>query len=118
MSKTFDPKQHWESIYAKKDATDVSWYQAMPKVSLDLFDEYRVPMDARIIDVGGGDSLFVDHLLERVARLYDTETDMLLKKLPTLLEPVILAVLFVLVLGLALAVYLPMWKMASFARPQ
>jgi ubiquinone/menaquinone biosynthesis C-methylase UbiE len=37
----------------------------MPKVSLDLFDEYRVPKDACIIDVGGGDSLLVDHLLER-----------------------------------------------------
>jgi SAM-dependent methyltransferase len=65
MSTTFDPKQHWENIYARKAATDVSWYQAMPKVSLDLFDEYRVPKNARIIDVGGGDSLLVDHLLER-----------------------------------------------------
>src|SRR5690606_21538549 len=39
--------------------------QAMPKVSLDLFAEYRVPLNARVIDVGGGDSLLVDHLLER-----------------------------------------------------
>lgn len=61
----FDPKQHWENIYTKKAATDVSWYQAMPKVSLDLFAEYRVPLSARVIDVGGGDSLLVDHLLER-----------------------------------------------------
>ncbi len=37
----------------------------MPKVSLDLFEEYLVPKDARVIDVGGGDSLLVDHLLER-----------------------------------------------------
>lgn len=62
---TFDPKQHWETIYSKKDPTDVSWYQAMPKVSLDLFEDYRVPRIARVIDVGGGDSLLVDHLLER-----------------------------------------------------
>lgn len=60
----FDPKAHWENIYTKKGPQDVSWYQAMPKVSLDLFAEYRVPKRARIIDVGGGDSLLVDHLLD------------------------------------------------------
>ena len=62
---TFDPKQHWEDIYAKKGTQEVSWFQAMPAVSLDLFAEYRVPRNARIIDVGGGDSLLVDHLLDR-----------------------------------------------------
>ncbi|MBL7951301.1 MAG: class I SAM-dependent methyltransferase [Flavobacteriales bacterium] len=60
----FDPKQHWENIYTKKGPQDLSWYQAMPKASLDLFAEYRVPKGARIIDVGGGDSLLVDHLLD------------------------------------------------------
>ncbi|MBK8227454.1 MAG: class I SAM-dependent methyltransferase [Flavobacteriales bacterium] len=60
----FDPKAHWETIYTKKGPQDVSWFQAMPKVSLDLFAEYRVPQNARIIDVGGGDSLLVDHLLD------------------------------------------------------
>jgi SAM-dependent methyltransferase len=59
----FDPKAHWEAIYTKKGPEEVSWYQAMPKVSLDLFSEYRVPKCARIIDVGGGDSLLVDNLL-------------------------------------------------------
>lgn len=61
----FDPKKHWEDIYTKKGPQEVSWFQAMPAVSLDLFSEYRVPKQARIIDVGGGDSLLVDHLLDR-----------------------------------------------------
>lgn len=61
----FDPKSHWEKIYARKGTREVSWFQAAPKVSLDLLAEYRVPLDARIIDVGGGDSLLVDHLLDR-----------------------------------------------------
>lgn len=61
----FDPKSHWEDIYTRKGPQDMSWFQAMPKVSLDLFMEYRVPKSARIIDVGGGDSLLVDHLLDR-----------------------------------------------------
>ncbi|MBZ0205508.1 MAG: class I SAM-dependent methyltransferase [Flavobacteriales bacterium] len=65
MSTTFDPRTHWEDLYAKKGPQDVSWFQAMPKVSLDLFAEYGVRSDARIIDIGGGDSLLVDHLLDR-----------------------------------------------------
>lgn len=60
----FDPKHHWENIYSKKGPQEVSWFQAMPAVSLNLFAEYRVPPLARIIDVGGGDSLLVDHLLD------------------------------------------------------
>lgn len=62
---SFDPKQHWEGVYDRKGPQEVSWFQAMPTVSLQLFNEYKVPLDARIIDVGGGDSLLVDHLLDR-----------------------------------------------------
>ena len=66
MSTTpFDAKGHWENIYDRKGPQDVSWFQAMPKASLRLFEEYHVPHSARIIDVGGGDSLLVDHLVER-----------------------------------------------------
>jgi len=64
-SNSFDPKQYWEDLYAKKGPQEVSWFQAMPKVSLELLAENRVPLSARILDVGGGDSLLVDHLLER-----------------------------------------------------
>jgi 2-polyprenyl-3-methyl-5-hydroxy-6-metoxy-1,4-benzoquinol methylase len=64
-SSVFDPKAHWESIYAKKGPQEVSWFQATPKVSLDLFSEYGVKPNARVIDVGGGDGLLVDHLLDR-----------------------------------------------------
>lgn len=61
----FDAKGHWEQVYERKGPQDVSWFQAMPKASLRLFEEYAVPLSARIIDVGGGDSLLVDHLFER-----------------------------------------------------
>jgi 2-polyprenyl-3-methyl-5-hydroxy-6-metoxy-1,4-benzoquinol methylase len=61
----FNAKEHWEKIYDSKGSQDVSWFQAMPKVSLELFTQYEVPMDARIIDIGGGDSSLVDHLLTR-----------------------------------------------------
>jgi type II secretory pathway component PulF len=64
----------------------------------------------------GEESGTLEELLDKVSQLYDNETELMLKKLPTLLEPIILGFLFVLVFCLALAVYLPMWRMASLVR--
>lgn len=58
-----DTKQHWEKVYMDKQLTDVSWYQQSPTISWQLMQELGVQKDAAIIDVGGGDSLFVDFLL-------------------------------------------------------
>ncbi|HQW11173.1 MAG TPA: class I SAM-dependent methyltransferase [Saprospiraceae bacterium] len=60
----FDRKGHWENIYLSKELTAASWYQPTPITSLEFFREFNVPLTARIIDIGGGDSLLVDHLLE------------------------------------------------------
>lgn len=59
----FDAKAHWEQIYNTKAITDFSWYQQVPETSLGFIREFSVPLDAKIIDVGGGDGYFVDHLL-------------------------------------------------------
>lgn len=59
-----DRKEHWETIYATKAVTDVSWFEADPRISLDLI-ERASPSHGRVIDVGGGASLLVDHLLDR-----------------------------------------------------
>ncbi|WP_406843459.1 class I SAM-dependent methyltransferase [Flavobacterium soyae] len=59
-----DKKKHWENIYQTKKLTEVSWYQRVPQTSLDLLKEYNVPYNAKIIDIGGGESFFVDHLLK------------------------------------------------------
>lgn len=56
-------REHWENIYSKKQLTEVSWYQQTPVTSLEFLDMFKVKKDAKIIDIGGGDSLFVDHLL-------------------------------------------------------
>ncbi len=56
-------KKHWEKVYNTKPLAEVSWYQPVPKTSLDFIRELQIPKDAAIIDVGGGDSYFVDHLL-------------------------------------------------------
>ncbi len=61
----FDRKNHWEHIYQTKQLNEVSWYQPTPDTSLKFFDQFNIPREAKIIDVGGGDSLLVDHLLAR-----------------------------------------------------
>ena len=61
----FDRKNHWEQIYQTKKPDEVSWYQPTPVTSLSFFEQYDVPKEAKIIDIGGGDSFLVDHLLNR-----------------------------------------------------
>ena len=58
-----DRKSHWENIYGTKKFTEVSWYQPKPQVSLDYIHASGLKKDAAIVDVGGGDSYLVDHLL-------------------------------------------------------
>ena len=60
----FDRKNHWENIYNTKELKDVSWFQVRPETSLDFFKQFNVSTTAKIIDIGGGDSLLVDHLLD------------------------------------------------------
>ena len=57
-------KDHWEHIYTTKQPHEVSWTQEIPTTSIELIEELNLPKDARIIDVGGGDSHLVDHLLK------------------------------------------------------
>jgi 2-polyprenyl-3-methyl-5-hydroxy-6-metoxy-1,4-benzoquinol methylase len=61
----FDRKKHWETIYQTKETKDHSWIQPTPETSLAFFSKFKVPVTAKIIDIGGGDSFLVDHLLER-----------------------------------------------------
>ena len=60
-----DSKAHWEKVYRTKQPTEVSWYRPHLDVSLQLIEEAVPDRDARIIDVGGGESTLVDDLLSR-----------------------------------------------------
>lgn len=60
-----DRTQHWQHVYATKPLTDVSWYQPHPARSLELIGGSGAGLEAPIIDVGGGDALLVDALLDR-----------------------------------------------------
>jgi ubiquinone/menaquinone biosynthesis C-methylase UbiE len=57
-------KEHWEKLYGSKQNSEVSWYQATPKVSFDFVRDLQIAKDAAIIDVGGGDSFLADQLLD------------------------------------------------------
>ncbi len=57
-------KEHWEKVYENKSPAQVSWTQERPEVSLQLIEEAKLPKNATIIDVGGGDSKLVDFLLQ------------------------------------------------------
>jgi SAM-dependent methyltransferase len=59
---SFDRKEHWEKIYRTKAANEVSWYQQRPAV-LDWIRDWNIPKDAKVFDIGGGDSLLPDYLL-------------------------------------------------------
>ncbi len=61
---TFDRKKHWEKIYLTRELKELSWYQPNPATSLNFVNELNIPLTAKIIDIGGGDSYFVDKLLE------------------------------------------------------
>jgi SAM-dependent methyltransferase len=56
-------KQYWDHIFSSKASDEVSWYEPKPTISLQFLQEYKIPVTAAIIDIGGGDSFFVDHLL-------------------------------------------------------
>jgi len=57
-------KKHWDDIYSKHLETAHSWYQAYPKTSMDFMASFGLALNANIIDIGGGDSNFVDVLIE------------------------------------------------------
>lgn len=58
-------KDHWNNIYSSKTENEVSWFQPYPKTSMEFIDLFQLPLDSNIIDIGGGDSHFVDALIQR-----------------------------------------------------
>ena len=58
-------KEHWETIYGNKSEQEVSWFQPYPATSMQFVELFDLSLDANIIDIGGGDSHFVDTLLDK-----------------------------------------------------
>ena len=56
-------RAHWETVYDAKLPSQASWHQNRPDQSLDLIHRAALPSNSSILDVGGGASTLVDHLL-------------------------------------------------------
>jgi 2-polyprenyl-3-methyl-5-hydroxy-6-metoxy-1,4-benzoquinol methylase len=57
-------KDHWEHLYAAKGPAEVNWHHVHPQHSLSLIADTGIGTAASIIDIGGGASTLVDHLLQ------------------------------------------------------
>jgi SAM-dependent methyltransferase len=54
---------HWNDRYQTIGARAVSWYEARPSTSLELLEAVGMTSESSVIDVGGGASTLVDHLI-------------------------------------------------------
>ncbi len=59
-----EEKNHWDKIYLTKKPDEMGWTQDIPRASLALILSAHLDMQARIIDIGGGNSKLVDFLLD------------------------------------------------------
>lgn len=73
------------------------------------------PMMTQMVSVGE-ETGQLDDMLLRVADHLNTEVDYTIRNLSTLIEPMLLSVIFGMVLFMALALFLPMWDMVKLVR--
>jgi 2-polyprenyl-3-methyl-5-hydroxy-6-metoxy-1,4-benzoquinol methylase len=57
-------KKHWNNVYETKAENEVSWFQEIPKRSLETILSLNLPKSAEIIDIGGGESKLAQCLYE------------------------------------------------------
>jgi type IV pilus assembly protein PilC len=70
------------------------------------------PMVVQMISVGEQTGA-LDEMLSKIADFYDDEVDTAVEQLTAVIEPIMIVVMGVLVGGMLVAMYLPMFKMAS-----
>lgn len=56
-------KEHWNTVYSITNTNKHTWTQDVPKTTLSILDSLNLSKEAKIIDVGGGDSSLVDNLI-------------------------------------------------------
>ena len=64
-SSSGDRARHWDEAYQARGVDGVSWHQPVPRVSLELIDALGISRSTAVVDVGGGASTLVDHLVAR-----------------------------------------------------
>lgn len=58
-------QEHWDVVYNTKGEQQVSWFEALPVVSLRMLESAGLTTETCVVDVGGGDSRLVDQLAAR-----------------------------------------------------
>ena len=56
--------EHWQTVFATRAESEVSWYQPRLETSLRLITDAAADRTSGIIDIGGGTSTLVDSLLD------------------------------------------------------
>lgn len=56
---------HWNRVYTAKTEQDVSWFEPLPAISIEMLEAAGMTTDSCVLDVGGGDSHLVDALAAR-----------------------------------------------------
>ena len=57
-------REHWDRIYGKGER-DVSWYETVPELSMQMIESAGLTPNTCVVDVGGGQSRLVDVLVAR-----------------------------------------------------
>lgn len=47
---------HWDRVYTTRAEHEVSWFEPLPEVSLEMLALAGMTEDTCVLDVGGGDS--------------------------------------------------------------
>lgn len=56
-------KEHWEKVYTSKEDNEVSWYQDIPRTSIEVVKKTANGQSNSIIDIGGGNSNLASELM-------------------------------------------------------
>ncbi len=59
------PRDHWNRVYSTKQDAEVSWFEPSPEQSVRMLDAAGLTPLSCVVDIGGGNSRLVDHLLDR-----------------------------------------------------
>lgn len=58
-------RRHWDALYRESEPRARSWYQDEPTTSLEMIALLGVDPSSAVVDVGGGDSVLVDRLIDQ-----------------------------------------------------
>lgn len=112
VADTIDNVHYARDVHSLKRALDQG--QSLSVAMEDM--HYFTPMMKETTAVGEQTGR-LDEMLESTASFYDEEVDDILKNLTTILEPLLLFMIFGMVGFLALAVYMPVWNLSRVVMP-